>query len=238
MKKILPRDLWTAGYTPQFTTVVWAGNLDGSETKANCDGLNCAAPIWRDYMEYAHKGLPVAQFKKPQSVYSATISTVTGKLATDKTPQANKVSGLFAVKPIKYESAGKEVTVDALCNGKVTANTPEDSIKTGILIDLEPIIESYDPSWLAATKRWSNAASITSDEEGGFITSYIDKACVRPSKEGAQISVSSSLQGSTLQMLGKKTVTISYVSTNEIRKLRFLRDGETLKTIILETPAK
>jgi penicillin-binding protein 1A len=54
-KKILPRDLWTAGYTPQITTVVWAGNVDGSETKGNCDGLNCAAPIWRDYMEFAHK---------------------------------------------------------------------------------------------------------------------------------------------------------------------------------------
>lgn len=33
VKKILPRDLWTAGYTPQYTTVVWAGNVDGSETK-------------------------------------------------------------------------------------------------------------------------------------------------------------------------------------------------------------
>lgn len=32
-KKILPRDLWTAGYTPQITTIVWAGNVDGTETK-------------------------------------------------------------------------------------------------------------------------------------------------------------------------------------------------------------
>jgi membrane peptidoglycan carboxypeptidase len=32
-KKILPRDLWTAGYSPEITTVVWAGNVDGKETK-------------------------------------------------------------------------------------------------------------------------------------------------------------------------------------------------------------
>jgi len=31
--KILPRDLWTIGYTPQITTVVWAGNVNGKETK-------------------------------------------------------------------------------------------------------------------------------------------------------------------------------------------------------------
>jgi penicillin-binding protein 1A len=239
VKKILPRDLWTAGYTPQITTVVWAGNLDWSETKSTCDGLNCAAPMWRDYMEFAHKWLPIVQFKKPQSVVSATISSVTGKLATDKTPQANKISGFFAVKPIKYESAGKQMTVDVLCNGKVTPDTPEDSIKTGILIDLEPIVESYDSSWVASTRRWSNASSVSSEEgENGFITGYTDTACVRPSKEGAQITVSSNLQDSETQMLGRKRVTISYLGTNEIRKLRFINGGEVIKTLVLDTPAK
>lgn len=33
VKKILPRDLWTIGFSPQITTVVWAGNVDGKETK-------------------------------------------------------------------------------------------------------------------------------------------------------------------------------------------------------------
>ena len=46
-KSILPRDLWTVGYTPQITTVVWAGNVNGKETRGTCDGLNCAAPIWK-----------------------------------------------------------------------------------------------------------------------------------------------------------------------------------------------
>jgi membrane peptidoglycan carboxypeptidase len=75
-KQILPRDLWTAGYTPQITTVVWAGNVDGSETKGTCDGLNCAAPIWHDFMEAAHKNLPVEIFQKPANVFSATISQI------------------------------------------------------------------------------------------------------------------------------------------------------------------
>jgi membrane carboxypeptidase/penicillin-binding protein len=159
VKKILPRDLWTAGYTPQYTTVVWAGNIDGSETKGTCDGLNCAAPIWKEYMEFAHKGLPVMQFKKPEDVQSATISTITGKLATENTPSANRITGLFVVKPTKYESAGKEVTVDSLCNGKVTETTPSEAIRTGVLVDLDPIVESYDPSWVTATRRWAVSAA-------------------------------------------------------------------------------
>lgn len=108
-------------------------------------------------MDFAHKGLPVEEFKKPDSVYSATISSITGKLASENTPTANRVTGMFAVKPTKFESAGKEVTVDSLCNGKVTDATPTEAIRTGMLVDLEPIIESYDPSWVASTRNWVGA---------------------------------------------------------------------------------
>lgn len=31
--KIAPRDTWTAGYSPNITTIVWAGNVDGSALK-------------------------------------------------------------------------------------------------------------------------------------------------------------------------------------------------------------
>lgn len=30
---ILPGDVWTIGYSPTITTVVWAGNVDGSPMK-------------------------------------------------------------------------------------------------------------------------------------------------------------------------------------------------------------
>lgn len=69
------------------------------------------------------------QFKKPDSVYTATISTISGKLASESTPDEYRVSSIFAVKPTKYESAGKEVEVDSLCNGKVTDETPEAAIR-------------------------------------------------------------------------------------------------------------
>ncbi len=128
-KQILPRDLWTAGYTPQITTVVWAGNVDGSETKGSCDGLNCAAPIWHSFMEVAHKNLKKEEFKKPASVFSATISETSGRLASESTPSNLRVTSIFAVKPTEYEGVSKMIEVDSLCNGKVTDSTPKDAIK-------------------------------------------------------------------------------------------------------------
>lgn len=39
---IYPRNLWTIGYTPQVTTVVWAGNNDGTEANFKGNGLEAA----------------------------------------------------------------------------------------------------------------------------------------------------------------------------------------------------
>lgn len=164
------------------------------------------------------------EFKKPDSVYSATISTITGKLAGDKTPSGNRVTGLFAVKPTKYESAGKEVTVDSLCNGKVTDDTPTEAIKTGILVDLEPIVESYDPSWVASTKNWVGShAGDDNESDGGYITSYKDEVCVRPSSDGAVISFDSSLVDGSTRPLGKSAITVKYNSANPIKRIRLLQ---------------
>lgn len=63
--KILPRDTWTIGYSPNITTVVWAGNVDGTALKGSCDGINCAAPAWNKFMSYALKDIPNTPFKAP-----------------------------------------------------------------------------------------------------------------------------------------------------------------------------
>ena len=101
--KILPRDLWTAGYSTQITTVVWAGNVNGKETRGNCDGLNCAAGIWKPFMEFALKDLPKEDWKKPEGIYSYTIAKLSGKLATDTTPDTQKISTMTAVKLDEYD---------------------------------------------------------------------------------------------------------------------------------------
>ncbi len=236
-KKILPRDLWTAGYTPQYTTVVWAGNVDGTETKGTCDGLNCAAPIWHDFMEYAHKGLPVMQFKKPDSVYSATISSISGKLASDNTPDEYKITSIFAVKPTKYENSAKQVEVDSLCNGKVTDATPAAAVRKGYLMDIDPIIESYDPSWLKSTRRWATSEAGNAYFASGstLITSYSDQVCVRPSAADSPVSVSLSLADGSKRPLGRGSIEVSFQALNPIVKIRLDRDGEVFKEVAVES---
>jgi 1A family penicillin-binding protein len=92
------KDAWTMGYTPSLVAGVWVGNADGTKMK-RADGSQIAAPIWNQYMKSALNGTPVEGFPKaniPQTGKDVldgrmtgtpvTIDTVSGKLATELTP--------------------------------------------------------------------------------------------------------------------------------------------------------
>ncbi len=55
------RDGWFVGFTPQYTSAVWVGN-DNFSRMWHVFGGDVAAPLFRQIMQFAHKGLPVLQF--------------------------------------------------------------------------------------------------------------------------------------------------------------------------------
>jgi membrane carboxypeptidase/penicillin-binding protein len=73
------RDNWTIGYTPDLVVAVWVGNAD-NETMNGVTGVTGAAPLWRDVMEAAHKGLPVRGFARPDGLVEAEVCTFSGRL--------------------------------------------------------------------------------------------------------------------------------------------------------------
>lgn len=93
-------DAWTMGYTPSLVTGVWVGNTDGTEMNRSADGSRVAAPIWKSYMLSALEGTPIEAFPTANipvtgkavldgemPTQTAIIDTVSGKLATEYTPE-------------------------------------------------------------------------------------------------------------------------------------------------------
>jgi membrane peptidoglycan carboxypeptidase len=70
------RDLWAIGYTTQLVTGVWVGNADNKPMGGTSSLV--AAPIWRDFMNAALKGKPVAQFPVPGGIEFAKVCASTG----------------------------------------------------------------------------------------------------------------------------------------------------------------
>jgi membrane peptidoglycan carboxypeptidase len=95
------RDAWLIGYSPSLAVGVWSGNNDNSAMKK---GSSISGPAWRQFMDVALPALPNKRFIPPSSDptkdmtlkpilrgiwaggESVTIDTISGKLATDRTP--------------------------------------------------------------------------------------------------------------------------------------------------------
>lgn len=51
------RDNWCAGFSRRYTVAVWVGNAGGSPMH-DVSGVSGAAPIWREVMDWLHRGDP------------------------------------------------------------------------------------------------------------------------------------------------------------------------------------
>ncbi|MBD2093816.1 penicillin-binding protein 1A [Trichocoleus sp. FACHB-591] len=57
------RDIWFVGYVPQLSVAVWVGNDNYAPLGYGATGGTLVAPIWRDFMEQALRGVPAQSFR-------------------------------------------------------------------------------------------------------------------------------------------------------------------------------
>jgi penicillin-binding protein 1A len=223
-----PRDLWTAWYSPQITTVVWAGDTDGKLLGKNAESLNSAAPIWKAYMEFALKDIPKTDWKKPEWIYTYNIVKTSWKLATKNTPESQIISTIMAVKLEEFDDWVKEIEIDTFCNGKVTDETPIDAIQTLYIPAWKPVIDGYDPDWTssfyATLKRWSSWSLLSENKE------YTDTPCERTSKEWS-VNIS-------IIKTDSSTVSINFLGDRMIQKIIIAPEGWEETTVNYGTGTK
>ncbi len=82
-------DNWTMGYTPQIVAGVWVGNADNTPMQ-NVSGLAGAGPIWHNFMERAHEGLPARDFTRPPTIIEMEVCADSGTLPSEACPQRRK----------------------------------------------------------------------------------------------------------------------------------------------------
>lgn len=114
-------DAWMVGFTPELATAVWIG-YDRDRVISNVDSYK-AAPIFADFTEHALEAVPPKLFPMPDNVVSVYIDPATGKLATDKCPDARAEIFVAGTEPTEYCSEhGTAPAVDSK-NGQKKTNS-------------------------------------------------------------------------------------------------------------------
>ncbi len=86
------RDGWTVGFTPSIVVGVWAGNNDNSPMRAGADGVNVAAPIWRNFLDKVLGNYAIEQFPKYEEEKTGK-PILDGKLDIKKDLKVCKIPG-------------------------------------------------------------------------------------------------------------------------------------------------
>lgn len=169
-------------------------------------------------MRKALADTPNIDFTPPEGLLKVNIVKSSGLLPNDKTPQGDIVSDIMAVALKTVDEGYKEIQVDSLCGGPVTANTPEESIMVSHVPTAKPIIDGYDPEW---TRGFFGA--IGSYVLGSVLETTSTTPCDRPSGEG-QVTITSRLTGVTQNILE-----VSWSGNRAIRTFRVTVDGKVVK---------
>lgn len=234
-KIIYPANLWTAWYTPQYTTVAWAWNTDWEKLNFKWNGLEWAWPIWKNTMEIIHKSVPAENWKKPNEVKEINISEVSWFLPSPENTNNNFiVKSLFLNKPSKYDYSFKTIQVDALCNWLITHKTPEAAKQEVTLVQFNSLlpgnsswenpVQEWVKSWEAAKKYW-NLKNIT--------TNFSEQECER-SDVKSEININSLTNKWDVFTVWLNNIKFAYRSSNPIIKIDVMLENKVVDSIAVD----
>lgn len=215
------KDAWMMGYTPDIAVGVWSGNNDNTPMKK---GSAISGHLWREFMDIALKKTDHTSFITPsidtslttkpvirgiwQGGKSVFIDTVSGKLATDLTPEETKKEVVVTdVHSILYW-----VDRDNIMGPPPGAQTNQQYINW----------ETSVQDWWAKNK--SNYPSVTEDD----LPSGYDTAHTEANKPDVSIDFpeANTAYDASLPM----NVEISYHSKSDVKSVDFFLNDEFLGT--------
>jgi len=223
-KIIAPSNLWTIWYTPQATTIVWAGNNDGQQTNFDGNGLEAAGPIMKDFMEFYHSDEPILDWKRPNWVKEVSMSELSWELASETLPSDLISSSLFVNVPRRVDNSLKDIQVDLLCNGIVDEQTPISAIWNVSFLSLNSL-RPDNPAWENPVQTYIANGWVDNiiPNASKYITKISDEICLRENFAWA-IEVGSSIKSWDTLVNGSNFIEIGYRSSSPITKIEVYLD--------------
>lgn len=157
-------DGWTIGYTPSLVVGVWVGNNDNSPMKWGASGSLTAAPIWHSFMSTSLQDIGNEPFEKPESVVKEKVSSLSGKLPSEHTPEKYIIEDIFVEDELPTEEDNFLISkkVENVTFQLANQYCPEDAIENWVYENIHSL-RSDLPNWEKPVREWAQDNSIVQD---------------------------------------------------------------------------
>ena len=99
-------DAWAAGFSPYYTTVIWAGfDRKGNSLGYQLTGSTATGVAWAQYMKAIHEDLPLKQFYKPETgLVEMEVDAVSGLIPSEYSTEVIKEVFLAGTEPVTIDT--------------------------------------------------------------------------------------------------------------------------------------
>ncbi|MBN1584860.1 transglycosylase domain-containing protein [Candidatus Uhrbacteria bacterium] len=211
------KDAWTVGYTPSLLSGVWVGNSNGTEMKPGADSSRVAAPIWNVFMKTALEGTPIEAFVPPEPTVTGK-PVLDGQPSTSMTVRIDKVSGKLATENTpedmveEMEFSSPHSILHFVDRGDPRGEPPADP--------------SVDPQYY----RWEEGVTAWAEREGITLRPPpTEKDDVHTPENTPTVSITAPQNGSTWTDR-QVYLSVQASAPRGIRSVEYLLDGEVMAT--------
>lgn len=207
------RDVWIEGYTPNIVVGAWAGKNDNTPMDRKVAGL-IITPVWGAFMAEINDDLAKENFKEPEPLSddlkptlrgiwqggtSYVIDTVSGKLATEYTPQETRKEIVFP-------------SVHSILHWVDKSNPTGE-------IPKNPSADSQYENWEYGVRKWFDTWKLTnpSFNENANISVPTEEDDVHTAESAPKATLSLS-QDTPYEMNSRVTVSVSIAGKNPLKK--------------------
>lgn len=122
----LKDEIWTAGSTPQFTSVIWFGNSDGIASPIN---PQLAGGTWYALMQYLHQNKTVENWHKPAGISEEEVCALSGLLPTRQCPEIVIEKFIDGTQPINSDTLWRSYKINRETGLLATVFTPPEAVE-------------------------------------------------------------------------------------------------------------
>ncbi len=149
---------------PALAVGVWMGNSDSTPNSGSLS-LDSSAPVWSRILTELTEGTPVATFKAPKGIETATVDAFSGLLPGPYTVATVKEIYIQGTVPTRKDDLHVVLDVDQATGLLWQDGCAGPMVEKGFL-DFSRV-EPRFPSWQAFTQGWASRAAIGSGVAGG-----------------------------------------------------------------------